>query len=128
MLGRPDWEEKTDAVIRAFSGAVGPGPAGHCHLLMAIDFAVGPSYEVVIAGEEGANDTQALLAAARVGFRPDVVWLLRTETNAEALATLAPWTREQLPRDGRATAYVCRAGACEEPTPEPARVIELLGS
>ena len=68
----------------------------------------------------------ALFAEVRRRFLPNAVVLLRTSENAERLAALAPWTAGQGPLDGKATAYACRAGACERPVTEPAALAAAL--
>jgi hypothetical protein len=72
---------------------------------------------VVVAGEAGAPDTAALLAAAR---SPDRRVLLRTPETSARLGELAPWTAGLVPVGGRATAYCCREGRCDLPVTDPA--------
>ena len=51
FTGNPDLEEKAWRMMRAFSAVTHRGAAGHCILLMALDFLLGPSREIVIAGD-----------------------------------------------------------------------------
>ena len=44
------------------------------------------------------------------------------------IVALAPFTRYQLPVDGRAAAHVCRGGSCQPPTTDVAKMLELLGA
>ncbi|MEM0961148.1 MAG: thioredoxin domain-containing protein, partial [Bacteroidota bacterium] len=109
----------TDAAYRGLRvpETVRKHPSGFTHLMAAAAFAHGPSQEIVLAGERGASDTHALLAAVRSVYAPHAVVALRTPGTGEArLALLAPFTAAQESQDGRATAYVCRDHACETPT------------
>ncbi len=94
--------------------------------LQAVDFAVGPTREVVIAGALDDPAAQALLREVRRRFLPRTVVVHRPPGEAEALAALVPFAREQGPREGRATAYVCRDYACQAPVHDPAALGALL--
>jgi hypothetical protein len=49
--------------------------------MIALDFALGPSYEVVIAGRIKSNDTKEMLEALRAEFIPNIVVLHNPEDN-----------------------------------------------
>ena len=99
-------------------------------MLMGFDFGMGPSFEVVIAGDPKADDTQAMLKALNTPYVPNKVVLLRPDGEAEAapaIVALAPFTEAQYSRDGAATAYVCRHFQCEQPTTDVEAMLALLG-
>ena len=77
MTGDTSWEEKAHRLMDSFSIQAGGSPSAHTQLMLALDFATGPSHEVVIAGEPAATDTKAMLAALRAPFLPNKVVLLR---------------------------------------------------
>ena len=77
----------------------------------ALDLVVGPSYEVVVAGDPAAADTKAMLRELRRRFLPRVTVILRpTDTADPPITRIAPFTAAQTAIGGRATAYVCEAG------------------
>jgi len=132
-LGRitadPDFEEKAARIGRAFFESVRQSPAAHSQLMVAVDFAVGPSYEVVIAGDSRASDTREMLEAIHRRFIPNkVVVFLPTERSSQEVKRLAPFTREQSSIDGKATAYVCVNHYCKLPTTDIDTMLSLLGS
>ena len=132
-LGRitadPDFEEKAARIGRAFFESVRQSPAAHSQLMVAVDFAVGPSYEVVIAGDSRASDTREMLEAIHRSFIPNkVVVFLPTELRSQEVKRLAPFTREQSSIDGKATAYVCVNHYCKLPTTDVDTMLSLLGS
>jgi uncharacterized protein YyaL (SSP411 family) len=138
LTGRPDLEEQASAISRAFSGSVSQSPAGHTQFLSAVDFAVGPAFEVVIAGRADGDDTRTMLESLRARYIPNCVVLLRPaggsgdEAHPEAddvmITSIAEFTRPLTGKDGRATAYVCRNFACELPTTDAGRMLEILGA
>src|SRR6516162_8328007 len=108
MTGNADFEEKAAQVGRAFSKTAAEAPSAFTQLMVGLDFAVGPSYEVVIAGDVRAADTRGMLRALRVQFIPNKVVLLRpSDEHAPEITRLAGFTRYQSSVQGKATAYVC---------------------
>ncbi|MEQ1892730.1 MAG: thioredoxin domain-containing protein, partial [Planctomycetota bacterium] len=125
MTGKSELEEAAARTLAAF-GSVAQRPAGHTLFLLALDFALGPSFEVVVAGDPAAADTRAMLAAFQRRYLPHLVLLQRPEGDAPPIATLAPFTLDQHSRGGKATAYVCRNFACRAPTTDIATALAAL--
>ena len=126
ITARTDLEEKAVAVGQAFSANVQRMPSAHTLMLMAVDFGLGPSYEVVIAGNPEAEDTQQMLAQLHSTYIPNKVVLLRSEQDPKSLTQLASFTEFQTSLDGKATAYVCLNYACKLPTTDPEQMLALL--
>jgi hypothetical protein len=97
-------------------------------LLAGLQFALGAPREIVIAGERGGDDTQALIDVLRSTYDPFSVVLHRPPGDHPQIAELAPFTEAQSPEDGRAAAYVCRDFQCEAPTTDPDRLREQLSA
>ncbi len=127
ITANTDLEAKAAAISRTFAGEVKQAPSGHAELMSALDFGIGPSYEVVIAGNSQADDTKAMLRALRKQFVPNKVVILKpTELKDAEITRLAEFTKYQNSRDGKATAYVCLNYACKLPTTEINKMLELL--
>jgi uncharacterized protein YyaL (SSP411 family) len=128
MTGRQHYLQKAERIGKAFAGAVNRYPPGHAHLMMALDYALNPNYEVVIAGRRGANDTRAMLTALRKPFLPGKVVVVRPSDKKEAAAIirLAPYTEYMVPKDGKATAYVCTNFICKLPTTDISQMLANL--
>jgi len=124
ITGDTAYEEEAASTMRAFSATVAKRPSAHTQLLAAVDFAVGPSFEIVIAGDPEEDATLDMLAAFQRRFLPHKVLLLRTPGDTPPIAQLAPYTLEQRGAKGKATAYVCRDFACKRPTSD---IEEALG-
>lgn len=120
-------EAKAGALFGHFAGQVTQTPSAYPQLLVALDFALGPSYEIVIAGQPQAPDTQAMLREVRRAFLPNKVVVLHPSGRAgEAVEALVPFVKGQVAMGGRATAYVCQNYACRLPTTEVHQLKELL--
>ena len=128
ITGDAGYEETAAALLRAFSRQINLGPTAYSQLLCAVDFAVGPAFEVVIAGEPEAQSTRDMLAALRGSYHPNKVVLLRPAGEAGSqISRLAPFTATQVAIDGLATAYVCRNFSCRAPTTDTAEMLTALG-
>ncbi len=94
-------------------------------MIAALDFMLGPNSVVVIAGDAGADDTKAMLAALRRGFIPCKVMILRHGDNPEIIS-IAEYARNLTSIEGRATAYVCRNYSCGLPVTDAREMMGLL--
>jgi len=120
-------EEKAAKIGRAFSRSVKQSPSAYTQLMVAADFGVGPSYEVVIAGKSQAKDTKEMLKAIRRQFIPNKVVILRsTEQESPDIDHLAEFTKHHLSIEGKTTAYVCLNYNCRLPTTDVNKMLELL--
>jgi uncharacterized protein YyaL (SSP411 family) len=122
LTGRTEWEEQAAALQQFAASQVRSQPTSFAGMLLGVDFGLGPSREVVIAGAPEGEDTAALTGVLRSVYTPRTVALFRDGTQAAAddpVAALAPFTAEQTPVDGQAAAYVCRDFHCQAPTTDP---------
>ena len=127
LTGRSELEARGRAVLAAFATEISPGPASHAQLMNALDFSLGPTREIVIAGELGDDDTKALLAVVREGFAPRRVTLSRPAGNdGEETARLAPFTASMGTVEDMAAAYVCENYACHRPVTDGDELRRLL--
>ena len=114
-----------DAAERALAPIVGIAaqhPTGFAQWLIAYGLASGSIDEVAIIGDPDADDTKALIAAARAGFRPTQVLAV----SADPAASAVPLLHDRTAIDGAATAYLCRGFACQRPTTDPAELTSQL--
>ncbi len=130
LTGDTGLEERCGALMRAFSGNVTRYPPGHSQFLIAVDFQVGPSYEVVLVGDRTAVTGGEMLTKMNRTFIPNKVVLYRDTGDTEsAMSDIAGFTRTMTAlATGPTTAYVCRNFACELPTTDSAAVMRSLQS
>ncbi len=114
LSGDAKWEERAQALARSFSGSVHVQPSAFTFFLVGLDFALHPGEDVVIAGEPGASDTLDMLSALNVNFSPHGITLVKSGQNAQQLAGVAGFTDGLDVIDGKATAYICKGGSCQD--------------
>jgi hypothetical protein len=128
LLGDQEQEDKASHIISIFAENVSQSYAGHAMMLAALDYLLGPSYEVVIAGTPRDDSSQNMIRSLRKHFMPNAVVILRgDEEQARRINELAPYTRFYDRMKNQTTAYVCIDRRCMPPTTDSLQMLTLLG-
>jgi len=108
--------EQGNKVLESFSQQLGQSPAYSSAMLTALSFWLGPTQEIVIAGNAEATDTKQMLKLLRSKFLPNAVVLLHEQGNkGTAIERIIPFVKNQTAIEGKATAYVCENYICNRP-------------
>ena len=127
ITARAEYEELAARVGQPESKLVKSRHIQYTHLMSALDFATGPSYELVIAGNTTSQDTRDMVKAVHRSYLPHKVLVFRpTEVKTPDIVGLAEYTRNQEDIEGAAAAYVCRDFVCRAPTTDILQMIEWL--
>jgi uncharacterized protein YyaL (SSP411 family) len=127
LTGDTTLDEKAAQIGRAFSEQIKQFPSGYTQFLVSVDFAIGPSYEVVIAGHPCAEDTAEMIRALDSRFIPNRVTLLRpTDQDSPDIVTISEFVKDHVSMDSKATAYVCVGNACEAPRTDITEMLNLI--
>ncbi|MGM0770773.1 MAG: thioredoxin domain-containing protein, partial [Halobacteriota archaeon] len=129
MTGSTELEKEAREIMTSFSVRVSEIPMGYTHFLSGVNFVLGPSSEVVIAGKTGSDDTKMMISAIYNEYLPNNVVILRPEgEEGEAVSRIAGYTENLLMKEGKTTAYVCKDMSCNQPVNNPEKMIRLLKS
>lgn len=122
----PGLEKHAEKLVQAFAGAVDQAPSAFTQFLVGLDFAIGPSCEIVLAGDPASKEFRRLAAALRTTYLPNKVVIFRPADGLEpGIAALAPYTEHLTGIEGPASAYVCREHRCQRPTSDPQEMLRL---
>jgi uncharacterized protein YyaL (SSP411 family) len=128
LLGNEDFEALSAQIPEVFSGIINRSPTGFSFMLSGLDYALGPSHEVVIAGGLDEEETQNMLVELRNRFLPNTVVLLRSdEETSKRLNELAPFSKFYDRVNDKATVHVCINHNCKLPTNDIGQMLKLLG-
>ena len=122
--GEARYRERAERIFASLAGYLDRAPAAFPRLLSALDYRQDEPREVVLSGEPGREDFEALRAAVFASARPNRV--LVHAGAGETPAELLPLVESRASEDGRARAFVCRSFACLAPTSDPAALAALL--
>lgn len=125
ITGNMSWQRRAEEIF-ACSSLLAKAPS-HCPaLLAAYDFSTAAVQQVVIVGDKGASDTQAMLALLHRYYLPETIVLLADDLGRNYLQGLQPTMAAMTQVDGRATAYVCQNFSCREPVNSVTALAGLL--
>ena len=125
LTADPALEDRAARMAEAFSPAISENPFSFSMHLNALDFMLGPSVEIVIAGERSSPETARFLDVLEGEYLPNKVVIVKDAENEREISRIAPWTEGHVPAGGGTTAYVCAGFECRLPTDDPARMLEL---
>ncbi|KAF5073602.1 thioredoxin domain-containing protein [Methanobacterium aggregans] len=132
-----EFELKTREMEQAFSVNVKKAPTAHTQFIEALDFRVGPSYTLVLAGNPFSEDTIRILKNLRKYFIPNKVLILNPiiESQAEiryrdilGIKDVTESVEIKGMIDGGATLYLCSDKSCNAPTHSLEDVLKLMES
>lgn len=120
-------EQRAQTLFGTFGQVVQPRPSAYSQLLIALDFAIGPSREIVLAGDPAAPASLEMVKTIYKTFLPNMVVAFHPEgEEGQAIEALAPYLKFQTAQEGKTTAYVCENYACRMPVTDTGRLSELL--
>ena len=97
--------------------------------MVAIDFAIGPTYTLVVAGDTNSTDTKEMLSAIREEYIPNKsILFLPTEQSSPEILNIAEFAKYYEKVDDKAAAYICFNQTCKPATNQINRMLELLDS
>jgi uncharacterized protein len=114
LTGDADLRRRATWVLETLAEPMAKYGVAFGHLLGVADMAVHGATEIAIAGRPDDEHFRALAGTVGRHYVPALV-LAGGDVTADARVTPLALMRDRAARDGRATAYVCRGYACDEP-------------
>lgn len=122
-----DYVDFAVASEKAFSNKVERSPTAHTQLLIALDFKLGPAYEIVVVGNDESKDTRNILETIFTNFIPNKVLILRGALDpSNELKELSESLKSKKLLNNKPTVYICTEGVCKNPTNDITEMKELL--
>jgi uncharacterized protein YyaL (SSP411 family) len=124
LTGEPEHDRRARRILSAVAPALDRQPSAFGRMLQAVDRSLAEPIDAVVAGPPDDPLAIELRCAVARPHAPDlVVAPLNSPATSEADAWQAalPLFQGKGTGEGRATAYVCRGYACDEPTSDPER-------
>ncbi len=122
ITGETSFEDYAKKMLYGFAEEVKSQPLGHSFFLVGLDFALGPSSNLVLVGESNDLNTLSMREALRKNYLPNLAVTLWTAEKAKA--TQPGVIYEKI--EDKTTAYVCRDKTCMPPTTSVEKMLELL--
>jgi uncharacterized protein YyaL (SSP411 family) len=119
LSGEIKFEDYATKLLGAFSEEVQAGPVAHTFMLVGLDFALGPTYNVVLVGEPAEEEMQPILEWLRKNYLPNLTLSIRKPEQASIVGGY-----EKI--GNKVTAYICRNQTCMPPTNIIEKMLEYL--
>ncbi len=127
ITGRSELEDMAHKVAAAISPFVAKIPMSHTMAMMALDFALGPSYEIVIVGNLNTSESQSIINILLEDLHPNKVVIFKdTSSDHSEIERLAPYTSSLRSLNEKTTIYVCKNHKCSLPTTSIGETLRLL--
>ena len=124
---RAEWSDKAQKTLSAFAARLQSDPEAVPALASALDFRLGQTKQILIAGDPASQDTHELLRQVNTRFLPNKILLLADGgTGQQQLARWLPFVAGAHRIKERATAYVCENYICKLATADPQLMARLL--
>ena len=121
-----EYRQRAQQILEMLAQPMTRYPGAFGRTLLALDFFLAPRREVVIVGEPGAADREALMRVVNEAYLPYVVVAARSPDDRKA-EQVVPLLAHRPAIDGKATAYVCEHFVCKAPTTSPEEFARQLG-
>ncbi|HEX3012997.1 MAG TPA: thioredoxin domain-containing protein, partial [Methanobacterium sp.] len=120
-----EFKHKAVQLEKAFSHDVVRTPSAHTQLMVAIDFKLGPSYEIVIAGTPNNQDTDIMLNSIRSSYIPNKTIVLKPPEASEIIGLINS-LKFKNQENNKATVYICSENTCKAPTTDLNTMLKFL--
>ncbi|MDR3602129.1 MAG: thioredoxin domain-containing protein [Desulfosporosinus sp.] len=111
LTGDERWERKAEQQLLAFRTVLEAHPSGYTAFLQALQFALHPSQELILAGSLDALELPEMRQIFFSAFRPYASVLYQEGS----LTEVVPWLQTYPLESGHVTAYLCQNFTCQRP-------------
>jgi uncharacterized protein YyaL (SSP411 family) len=125
LTGQEKYRTAAEAALRSVTAIMRSTPTAMGQTLLALELWLGPTYELVLAGDAASADFQTALADLQRRFLPNKV--LASPQGASAAGPLAALLAGKHAHDGQPTLYVCEGFTCQAPTAGVEAILAKLG-
>jgi uncharacterized protein YyaL (SSP411 family) len=101
---------KAGSINKLFSSQISRYPAGYSQFLVALDFAAGPSKEIIISGDNYNSFLEYIFET----YIPSKV-ILNVSSGEDNVIQLAPYLKNYIPSNDKTKVYVCENYICNLP-------------
>ena len=112
LAGEQRWRDAAALQFGYLSGVARDNPTGHAFALLSFTEELWPNGELICASRDIPKE---LLPFLRENAQSGLAVLVKTASNAERLAAIAPFTADYPVPSTGALYYLCRNGSCQRP-------------
>jgi uncharacterized protein YyaL (SSP411 family) len=127
ILNVTDLEEKAKKIGDAFSLVISQNPIAYSQAMIALDFMLDPSREIIITGDFNSTDTSRIIDIINLEYIPNKVLVFISENNKnEITSVLGEFINNFEITKGKTIVYICSNYSCKKLTSNPEEIIKAL--
>jgi uncharacterized protein YyaL (SSP411 family) len=127
LTGMSKYAEAGERTLQAAAGLLQQAPTAMGQMLLALDFYLGPTYEIVLTGDARTDDTRKAVREVHRRFVPNkVLAAALADSQAKPPALLKDLLAGKAP-SGTPVLYVCEGFTCQEPAEGATAISAKLG-
>jgi uncharacterized protein YyaL (SSP411 family) len=126
LTGEREYRERAETTLAAWGPRLASQPRVAPFMLAAFSASAMPPAEIVVSAGDDLAGSAAMLDVLASRFLPSAATIPASAATAAQLHQALPWVAPLIPKDGRATAYVCRDFSCEQPVTSPEALAALV--
>ena len=120
LTGDDRYRERAATLFSAFHEMLTRAPTALSEMLLALDFQLEATKEIVVIRPPSGGDLASMLAPLRATLLPNRILAVATEgDDLRAHSAAVPLVAGKVAREGKVTAYVCQNRVCDRPTTDP---------
>ncbi len=124
---KQEFQKTGDDLLKSFSVQIRNNPSAFPQMLIALDFQLGPSMEIVIAGSRENIETKKFLRILHGQFIPGKVIIIHDPgEQGKIIEALVPFLKDQIQINNKTTFYICENYSCKMPTNSVQNAEKLL--
>ncbi len=129
LTGNQVLQDKAELMGNLFVDKIKNNPLAYMQFLIAIDFLLGPTYSIVIAGDSDSKDTELMLRFISNNFLPNKTIIYRpTNENSPMIDKYVQFIKYFDKINDKATAYICFNKICKPPTNDYNTILRYVKS
>jgi uncharacterized protein YyaL (SSP411 family) len=127
ITNNPIFEEMANQIIDTFSIDVKKYPIGYTFLLSGLDFAIGPTYEIIIINGKNLDETKKILKIIKDKYLPNaIIFNVSNKEDNISLLKLCSFLNNYKPINNKTTVYICKKYQCKKPITDLNKLKEIL--
>ena len=116
LTGEDRWRDGAERILRCFAGEMERRGPGCAFMLRSLDFLLSGCGQLIVVGDPGSDEYQAVRRLIRTRFIPDATPLLVPADRFDAWREDFPVLEGRAPEGGEGLSiYLCRNQTCQRP-------------
>ena len=119
------WQSILEKLFKSFSHEISQHPSVYAQMLIAFDFSLGSTKEIILSGSQKDSTIQQMIDIIYSQFAPRKALMLH-DTEDLSVTQVNSFIKTQVPIKGKATAYICENHVCQSPATSVEDLIKIL--